>query len=166
MRSSNPESAARHGKGLSFARIQTHPVLAIGCEKPSLYPNMKVLLSFKPPQQHSCSSTARPSWVLHRSGVAVCRSRSHANKSSSDPSTSQHSANSRRDALLAIGTALSSLVLTGRAHSNEEDLRAQSGGDVGGAGNVTSTSSSFPEVQSHSMLALHAIQCWRLACLL
>lgn len=93
--------------------------------------------------QHPFSSIPGSHRHLRRSNLAVCRSHQQADRTTLSSITGDSSSSRRRDALLAIGTALSSLVLTGRAHSQDE---AQIGGKVGGTGEVTSTSSSFPEV--------------------
>ena len=101
--------------------------------------------------QHPFSSIPCSPRHLRRSGLTVCTAHMHANREPSGGSTGELSASRRRDALLAIGAALSSLALPGSAQSQVE---AQTGGKVGGTGEVTSASSSFPEVHPLHLLSM------------
>lgn len=118
-----------------------------------LHPEMNVLPCAELCHQHPFSSIPCSHRHLRRPKIATCSSHLHAERSIQSGNTGESSASRRRDALLAIGAALSSLVVTGDAQSQVE---AQTGGKVGGTGEVTSTSSSFPEVHPLHYVACHA----------
>ena len=121
-------------------KLQKYPSSSLQCLTQS---EMNVLPCVERCHQHPFSSIPCSHRRLRTSEQAICKSHPHADRCPLSDADGYYSASRRRDALLAMGAALSSLVLTGRAQSQVE---AQTGGKVGGTGEVTSTSSSFPEV--------------------
>ena len=89
------------------------------------------------PNAPSAASCQRPA---SRSSLVTFASHFHADRSTSVATNSELSSSSRRDALLAMSAAVSSLVLTGPVRGQEE-------AQVGGTGTVTSTSSNSLEVR-------------------
>ena len=107
------------------------------------------------PNAPSAASCQRPA---SRSSLVICASHFHAGRSTSVATSSELSSSSRRDALLAMGAALSSLVLTGPVRGQEE-------AQVGGAGTVTSTSSRSPEVRCTPVIYRPLLWRWLVAAL-
>ena len=89
--------------------------------------------------QHSFSASHCNSRDI-RLRLILCKAERCSDRVCTGAPMSERNMGSRRDAILAIGTAVTSLVLTAQSRAEEEV-------QVGGTGKVTSTSSSSPEVR-------------------
>lgn len=101
--------------------------------------------------QHSFSASHCYRRVV-RFRLVTCKAEGCSDRACTGPRMSERNMGSRRDAILAIGTAVASLVLTAQSRAEEEQ-------QVGGTGKVTSTSSGSPEVRHSGDCKVAACPC-------